>query len=81
VNADGAKSEEETRMVIHDLRNLLAVILNYSELVAEETSDPVAVRADIHEIKHAAERAIALTEQLPRHPLAGRESKPPAAAS
>ena len=52
------------RVLIHDFRNLLAVIVNYCELIAEETTDPVAVKADIAEIRSAAERALALTDQL-----------------
>ena len=58
--------EDPVRTLIHDFRNLLAVIVNYSELIAEETDDPEAVKADIQEVRTAAERAIALTEKLPR---------------
>ena len=58
--------EDPGRALIHEFRNLLAVIVNYSELIAGETEDPEAIKADIQEIKAAAERAIALTEQLPR---------------
>ncbi len=54
------------RVLIHDFRNLLAVIVNYSDLIADETGDPGAVKADIKEIKAAAEKAIAMTEKLPR---------------
>ncbi|HET7419632.1 MAG TPA: hypothetical protein VFL27_04575 [Candidatus Dormibacteraeota bacterium] len=54
------------RVLIHDFRNLLAVIVNYSELIAEELDDPEAIRADIKEIKAAAEKAIAMTDRLPR---------------
>ena len=57
---------DEGRVLIHDFRNLLAVIVNYSELIAEETDDPDAVKADIQEIRVAAERAIAMTDRLPR---------------
>jgi hypothetical protein len=53
-------------MLIHDFRNLLAVIVNYSELIEQELDDPEAVRADVREIKAAADRAIAMTEKLPR---------------
>ena len=56
--------DDETRVLIHDFRNLLAVIVNYSELIADETGDPEAVRADIAEVRTAAERAIALTDKL-----------------
>ena len=58
--------EDPIRVLIHDLRNLLAVIVNYSELIADETNDPEAVKADIQEVRAAAERAIVLTEKLPR---------------
>lgn len=61
-----AHSEDPTRALIHEFRNLLAVIVNYSELIAEETDNPEAVAADIKEIRTAAERAIVLTDQLPR---------------
>jgi two-component system, cell cycle sensor histidine kinase and response regulator CckA len=54
------------RVLIHDFRNLLAVIVNYSELIGEELNDPEAIRADIQEIKAAAEKAIAMTDMLPR---------------
>lgn len=62
---EGSKAPpDETRVLIHDFRNLLAVIVNYSELIAEETGDPEAVRADIAEVRAAAERAIAMTDKL-----------------
>lgn len=61
-------SDEGNRVLIHDFRNLLAVIVNYCELIAEETGDPEAVLADIQEIRLAAERAIALTDKLRRPP-------------
>jgi signal transduction histidine kinase len=59
-------SEDAGRALIHEFRNLLAVIVNYSELIAEEVNDPEAVKADIQEVRSAAERAIVLTDQLPR---------------
>jgi signal transduction histidine kinase len=59
-------SDEAWRVLIHDFRNLLAVIINYSELIAEETDDVEAVKTDIGEVRAAAERAIAMTEKLRR---------------
>ena len=59
-------SDEAWRVLIHDFRNLLAVIVNYSELIAEETDDAAAVKTDIIEVRTAAERAIALTDKLRR---------------
>ena len=35
------------RVLIHDFRNLLAVIVNYSELIGQELDDPEAIRADV----------------------------------
>jgi signal transduction histidine kinase len=66
VNTEGEQPQVDTRQLIHDIRNLLAVIINYSELIVEETADHEAVKADIKEIQEAAERAITLTEKLPR---------------
>ena len=65
VNMDG-EAIDPGRQLIHDFRNLLAVIVNYSELIGEELNDPEAIRADIQEIKAAAEKAIAMTDKLPR---------------
>jgi len=59
-------AEDPGRALIHEFRNLLAVIVNYSELIADEAGDAAAVKTDIAEIRNAAERAIALTEKLPR---------------
>lgn len=58
--------EDPDRALIHEFRNLLAVIVNYSELIADEAGDAEAVKADIEEIRKAAERAVALTDKLPR---------------
>jgi len=71
VNQDGEHLDDR-RVLIHDFRNLLAVIVNYSELIGEELNDPEAIRADIAEVKAAAERAIVLTEKL------SRTGRPPA---
>ena len=62
----GHLPEDPVRALIHEFRNLLAVIVNYSELIAEEANDPEAVKADIQEVRTAAARAIELTEKLPR---------------
>jgi signal transduction histidine kinase len=57
-----------SRELVHEFRNLLAVIVNYCELIAEETGDPDAVKADLHEIRTAAERALILTDRIPVPP-------------
>jgi signal transduction histidine kinase len=80
VSSSGELSDEAWRILIHDFRNLLAVIVNYSELIAEEIDDPEAVRTDIAEVRTAAERAIALTDKLRRPASLASESDPPGAA-
>jgi hypothetical protein len=75
----GEHLDDGNRVLIHDFRNLLAVIVNYCELIAEETGDPEAVKADIHEIRLAAERAIALTEKLRRPPTPASDADPTSA--
>jgi signal transduction histidine kinase len=74
LSSDGELSDEAWRVLIHDFRNLLAVIINYSELIAEETSEPEAVKTDIGEVRAAAERAIAMTEKLRRPAKSSPES-------
>jgi signal transduction histidine kinase len=74
LSSGGEHSGDANRVLIHDFRNLLAVIVNYCELIAEETGDADAVRADIVEIKLAAERALVMTEKMRRIPIAEAES-------
>jgi len=57
-----------SRELVHEFRNLLAVIVNYCELIAEEVSDPTAIKSDLNEIRTAAERALALTDKIPVQP-------------
>ncbi len=65
-----------SRELVHEFRNLLAVIVNYCELIAEETSDPEAIKNDLNEIRTAAERALSLTDKIAvpvRNPPSGSE--------
>ena len=66
--SDGTEQPDPDRVLAHDFRNLLAVIVNYCELIAEETSDPEAIKNDLNEIRTAAERALALTDRIPVPP-------------
>jgi signal transduction histidine kinase len=50
--------------VAHDFNNVLAVILNYTDFVAEDIADSTAALADLARIRGAAERAQALVRQL-----------------
>ena len=74
MSSGGDHSGDANRVLIHDFRNLLAVIVNYCELIAEETGDAEAVRADIVEIKVAAEKALVMTEKMRRLPIPEAES-------
>lgn len=50
--------------VAHDFNNLLTVIKGYSELVVSELVEADPMRAQVEEIRKAADRATALTRQL-----------------
>ena len=57
-----------SRELVHELRNLLAVVVNYCELITEEMGDPDSIKADLQEIRTAAERALDLTDRIPVPP-------------
>jgi CheY-like chemotaxis protein len=50
--------------VAHDFNNLLGVILNYADFVDERLEDQPDLKADVEQIRLAAERAASLTQQL-----------------
>jgi len=50
--------------IAHDFNNLLTTIAGYSELIWEDTGLDGRLRSDLDEIRKAADRAAALTEQL-----------------
>ncbi len=51
--------------IAHDFNNLLAVVLGYSDMILTSGASSLdEVRPDVEEIKHAAERAGALTKQI-----------------
>ena len=66
LSADGKAMA--SRELVHELRNLLAVVVNYCELIADETGDPEAIKSDLKEIRTAAERALDLTDRIPVPP-------------
>ncbi len=50
--------------VAHDFNNLLTAITGYTDLVREDLSPGDPHRADLDEVRHAADRAAGLTRQL-----------------
>ena len=50
--------------VAHDFNNILGVIIGYSELAVQELDPEVTAKKYVEEIRHAADRAVALTRQL-----------------
>jgi signal transduction histidine kinase len=67
--ADRAKASE----IIHDLRNALGLIINYTSLVASELEDRPDVAEDVAEIRSAGRRAVELVGELSAL-IAARES-------
>jgi hypothetical protein len=76
--AGGPEQPDPDRVLVHDFRNLLAVIVNYCELIAAETTDPEAIKADVAEIRTAAERALELTDKLRHRRVQASDSEPAA---
>jgi hypothetical protein len=77
----GPERPDPDRVLVHDFRNLLAVIVNYCELIAAETTDPDAIKADVAEIRIAAERALELTDKLRHRSAPATDSEPAAGTS
>jgi PAS domain S-box-containing protein len=50
--------------IAHDFNNLLTGILSYSELMLHELREGDPLRGDLEQIRHAGQRAAALTRQL-----------------
>jgi two-component system cell cycle sensor histidine kinase/response regulator CckA len=50
--------------IAHDFNNLLTGMLSYSDLILQELHQGDPIRADLEQIRHAAQRAASLTRQL-----------------
>ena len=70
-----AKSQVECRAAVHDLNNVLSVILNYASFVLEDLPVDNPSREDVAEIRRAALSAGFLTDAL-----GGRQGPPDAPA-
>ena len=52
------------RVFVHDMKNLLGIILGFTSLLLDETPAGDQRRADLDEIRKAGEGALALVETL-----------------
>ena len=50
--------------IAHDFNNLLTAIIGYTEMVLEQVGPDKPISKDLEEIRHASNRAVALTRQL-----------------
>jgi hypothetical protein len=50
------------RVFVHDMKNLLGIIIGYSNLLLDETPANAASRADLEEILKAGESALKLVD-------------------
>jgi PAS domain S-box-containing protein len=50
--------------IAHDFNNVLSVILSYAEIIYRDPRSDEAIRADMHEVRTAGQRASELTRQL-----------------
>ncbi len=51
------------RPFFHDMKNLLGIIIGYSNLMLDEMTDGDPLKADVEEIRKAGESAVALIEE------------------
>jgi signal transduction histidine kinase len=54
---------EQLDRTVHDLTNLLGVIVNYATLLGRQLTDPMALE-DLSNIRTAAEQGLGLVRQL-----------------
>jgi signal transduction histidine kinase len=47
---------------VHDMRNMLGIVIGYSNLLLDELPADDSKRADVEEIRKAGEQALALLE-------------------
>jgi two-component system, cell cycle sensor histidine kinase and response regulator CckA len=70
--------EAAARRTIHDLNNLLGIVLNYGQFAVEAAIDRPELQADLMEIIKAAERATALAASLGRPGRPAQRAEPAA---
>ena len=52
------------RKFVHDMKNMLGIVVGYSNLLLDEMSGDDPRRPDVDEIRRAGESALALLEEL-----------------
>jgi signal transduction histidine kinase len=64
----------DQRIFVHDMKNLLGIIIGYSTLLIDEIPESDPHRADLDEIRKAGEGALALVDNW-KTPAPGEELK------
>jgi signal transduction histidine kinase len=64
----------DQRIFVHDMKNLLGIIIGYSTLLLDEMPEGDQHRADLDEIRKAGEGALALVDKW-NTPAPGEELK------
>jgi signal transduction histidine kinase len=52
------------RKLVHDMKNMLGIVIGYSNLLLEELAADDPKREDVDEIRKAGEQALALLDAL-----------------
>jgi signal transduction histidine kinase len=61
MNVDGVDAD---RKFVHDMKNMLGIIIGYSSLLLDDMTADDPRRADVDEIRKAGEDAVALLDGL-----------------
>ena len=64
VNVDGMDAD---RKFVHDMKNLLGIIIGYSNVLLDDAPAEAPIRSDIDEIRRAGEDAVTLLKQWDAH--------------
>jgi len=61
------------RVFVHDMKNMLGVIIGYSHLLLDDLPSDDPGRHDIHEIRKAGKNALALLDHFSNAPAPDEE--------
>ena len=61
------------RVFVHDMKNMLGIIMGYSNLLLDDLPSDDPRRHDVYEIRKAGETALALLDRFNNAPAADEE--------